>query len=207
VSSPGQPDGPEEPDDATLLAAHLAGAIDAFGVLVQRHQDRLWAVALRMVRDRDDAADVLQDALVKAYRGAAGFRGEAAVSTWLHRIVVTTALDLLRRRRPVLPEVADPVDPVDVAARRDTRLDIAAALDSLPADQRAAVVLVDLQGFAVDEAAVVLGCPPGTVKSRCFRGRARLARLLTDYAPAVGNPAGTRSVPSSEGSTSREGRA
>jgi RNA polymerase sigma-70 factor (ECF subfamily) len=201
------PADPEEPDDATLLAAHVAGEADAFGVLVRRHQDRLWAVALRLVRDRDDAADVLQDALVKAYRGAPGFRGEAAVSTWLHRIVVTTALDLLRRRRPVLPEVGEPVDPVDVAARRDTQLDVAAALAALPPDQRAAVVLVDLQGFAVDEAAAVLGCPPGTVKSRCFRGRARLARLLSDYRVAAGNPAATRGVPSSKEPSSGEGRA
>jgi RNA polymerase sigma-70 factor (ECF subfamily) len=191
-------------DDATLLAAHVAGSPDAFATLVARHQDRLWAVALRTVRDPDDAADVLQDALVKAYRAAGGFRGEAAVSTWLHRIVVTTALDLLRRRRPVVVEPDDLPDPVDTVADSDMAMDVEQALAALPPDQRAAVVLVDLQGFGVDEAARVLGCPPGTVKSRCFRGRARLAALLGDYDPGRRNRQPAADVEPSQAPTGRE---
>lgn len=194
--------------DGALLTAHLAGSPDAFAELVRRSRDHLWAVALRMMRDPDDAADVLQDALVKAYRGAAGFRGDAAVSTWLHRIVVTTALDALRRRRPVPCEVDDVVDTDDALGRELTRLDLERALARLPADQRAAIVLVDLQGFGVEEAAQVLGCASGTVKSRCFRGRARLASLLAGYGPE-GNRDASGDVPSvgpdTPGATRRDG--
>lgn len=201
---PRRPEGAEA-DDATLLAAHVAGSPDAFATLVARHQDRLWAVALRTVRDPDDAADVLQDALVKAYRAAGGFRGEAAVATWLHRIVVTTALDLLRRRRPVPVEPVDLPDPVDAVAGREVSMDVEQALAALPPEQRAAVVLVDLQGFGVDEAATVLGCPPGTVKSRCFRGRARLAALLGDYDPRRRNPEPPANVEPTQAPTRGEG--
>jgi RNA polymerase sigma-70 factor (ECF subfamily) len=129
------------------------------------------------------------------------------VTTWLHRIVVTSALDLLRRRRPAPVEPPDVPDPTDATGRRDTALDVAAALAMLPPDQRTAIVLVDLQGFAVAEAAQVLGCPPGTVKSRCFRGRARLAALLAEYDPGVGNRGRAGDVPSTEEPTRREGRA
>lgn len=170
--------------DAELLAEHVAGSDTAFAELVRRHQNRLWAVALRMMRDPDDAADVVQDALVKAFRRAGGYRGEAAVSTWLHRIVVTTALDALRAaaRASATPLLdLDPPDPHDRISASDTQADVVAALSAIPADQRAAVVLVDIGGLPVDEAAWVLQCPPGTVKSRCARGRTRLAGLLSGY--------------------------
>src|ERR671922_3024376 len=92
------------PADAELLRRHVAGDPDAFGELFRRHRDRLWAVALRTLHDPDDAADALQEAMISAFRRAAEFRGEAAVTTWLHRIVVNAALDRLRRRaaRPAL---------------------------------------------------------------------------------------------------------
>src|SRR5947209_13461623 len=92
-------------DDRALLARHTAGDKDAFGELVARHQDRLWRVALRTLGNPDDAADALQDALVSAYRAAGGYRGDAAVTTWLHRIVVNSFLDVVRRRaaRPTTP--------------------------------------------------------------------------------------------------------
>ena len=85
-------------DDRALLERHIAGDADAFGTLVQRHRDRLWRIALRTLGDPEDAADAVQEALLSAYRSAAGFRGEAAVTTWLHRIVVNACLDLARRR-------------------------------------------------------------------------------------------------------------
>jgi RNA polymerase sigma-70 factor (ECF subfamily) len=166
------------PDDRTLLAAHAAGDPDAFGELVRRHRDRLWAVALRTLGDREEAADALQDALISAYRAAGGFRGDAAVTTWLHRIVVNACLDRVRRRRPTVPL---PPDPAPVDDRTDsvaTRLTVRGALALLPVDQRAALVLVDLEGLSVAEAADILGVAEGTVKSRCARGRARLAVLL-----------------------------
>jgi RNA polymerase sigma-70 factor (ECF subfamily) len=169
-------------DDRELLAAHVAGDPDAFTVLVRRHRDRLWSVALRTMRDREEAADALQDALLSAYRNAAGYRGDAAVTTWLHRVVVNACLDRMRRRA-VRPSV--PLGDTDVPALSDDhealerRLDIRAALARLPEPQREAIVLVDLQDLSVAEAAAYLGVAEGTVKSRCSRGRVALARLLT----------------------------
>ena len=169
----------ETRDDAALLRAHLDGDRTAFGALVHRHRDRLWAVALRTMGDREDAADALQDALLSAYRAAGRFRGDSAVTTWLHRIVVNACLDRIRRQkvRPTvpLPEIDTTVAP---APDRDTRLDVQAALAQLPLEQRAALVLVDVHGYAVTEAAEILGVAEGTIKSRCARGRARLAVLL-----------------------------
>ncbi len=170
--------------DTELIGAHAAGDPEAFGELVRRHRDRLWAVALRTTGDREEAADALQDALVKAFRAgpSSAFRGESAVTTWLHRIVVNACLDRSRRRavRPVvpLPDHDLPSTGPDAIAGRDTALDVTAALATLPVEQRAALVLVDMYGWSVEDAAVVLECPTGTVKSRCARGRAKLLPLL-----------------------------
>jgi RNA polymerase sigma-70 factor (ECF subfamily) len=170
--------------DRELLAAHAAGDSEAFGELVRRHRDRLWAVALRTLGDREEAADALQDAMLSAYRAAAGFRGDAAVTTWLHRIVVNACLDRMRRRQVratvPLPEVGpgEPVQPGDPIADRDTSMVVHRALAELPLEQRAALVLTELHGHSVAEAASMLGIAEGTVKSRCARGRARLAVLL-----------------------------
>jgi len=171
-----------ESTDAELLAAHVSGDPDAFGLLVRRHTDRLWAVAVRTLGgDRDEAADALQDALVSAYRKAGSFRGDAAVTTWLHRIVVNACLDRLRRRAAhrttPLPD-REPADRHDEHAATETRLDVQQALASLPEHQRTALVLVDLHGLTVAEAAAVLDVAEGTVKSRCARGRAALVPLL-----------------------------
>ena len=182
------------PDDKDLLARHVAGDRAAFNELVARHRDRLWRVALRTLGDADDAADALQDALVSAFRGAAGFRGDAAVTTWLHRIVVNACLDVARRRaaRPTVPLDDSTRPSVQAAApdaldRHETVADILAALRAIPAEQAAAVVLVDVEGYPVADAAAILDVPTGTVKSRCARGRARLAALLGHLEP--GNPA------------------
>ncbi len=179
--------------DLDLLHAHLAGDPHAFGALIARHRDRLWGLALRLMRNPEDAADALQDAYIAAFRGAAGFRAEAQLTTWLHRVVVNACLDRLRamkrRAADALPEDLDRSTLVAVgsAATADERLLVAerrsrvmTAMDQISPDQRAALVLVDMEGYPVDEAAVILGCAPGTVKSRCARGRARLVPLLTD---------------------------
>lgn len=206
-------DGPagQPRSDAELLRAHAAGDPDAFGEVVRRHRDRLWAVALRTLGDREEAADALQDALVSALRasarppaeGSAAFRGDAAVTTWLHRIVVNACLDRARRRaaRPAdpLPEQDLPARGPDAMATRELALDLEAALATLPTEQRAALVLVDMYGWSVEDAAGVLECAVGTVKSRCSRGRARLLPLLRPQpprpTPVPGNPAGAGGVP------------
>ncbi len=166
-------------DDVALLRAHAEGDPEAFGEIVRRHRDRLWAVALRTVGDREEAADALQDALLSAYKAADRFRGDSAVTTWLHRIVVNACLDRMRRRqsRPTVPLPETDVTPAP-ATDRDTALVVRDALATLPAEQRAALVLVDIQGYPVAEAAEILGVAEGTIKSRCARGRARLAVLL-----------------------------
>ncbi|WP_426564227.1 RNA polymerase sigma factor SigM [Angustibacter sp. McL0619] len=178
--------------DADLLAAHVQGDAEAFAELVRRHQNRLWAVAVRTVGDRELAADAVQDALISAYRRAASYRGEAAVTTWLHRIVVNACLDLLRRQaaRPTvaLPE-QEPADRRDSHASTEVAVDVQAALSTLPEHQRLALVLVDMHGLSVSEAAEVLGVAEGTIKSRCARGRAALAPLLRNDGNRSAGPA------------------
>ena len=190
-------DGPRT--DHQLIADHVAGDPTAFTELVTRHRDRLWAVAVRTLGDHDEASDALQDALVSAFRGAAGFRGEAAVTTWLHRVVVNACLDRLRRRaaRPTVPlPDAEPADRRDDHRTTEIRLDVRAALARLPEHQRQALVLVDMHGLSVAEAAAVLQVAEGTIKSRCARGRAALAPLLRTVA-AAGNLTAARDVPPS----------
>jgi RNA polymerase sigma-70 factor (ECF subfamily) len=182
--------------DTELLDAHRTGDPDAFGVLFTRHRDRLWAVALRTAGNPEDAADALQEAMISAFRRAADFRGDALVTTWLHRIVVNACLDRLRRnkvraaqplpddldeyagRGAVLAAQDEHADPEAQALQSDRRGAVLAALERLSPEQKAAVVLVDVEGYPVEEVARMLDCPTGTVKSRCARGRARLAALL-----------------------------
>jgi RNA polymerase sigma-70 factor, ECF subfamily len=173
--------------DASLLERHLGGDPDAFGLLFLRHRDRLWAVALRTLCDPEEAADALQEAMISAFRRAGDFRGDAAVTTWLHRIVVNASLDRLRRKAAhsassvgdegtldLLASQGPAPATTDPASLRDTTLDVEAALRLIPAEQRAALVLVDMLGYPVADAAAVLEISVGTVKSRCARGRARL---------------------------------
>ena len=171
-----------DPTDAELVAAHRAGDRRAFGELAHRYRSRMWGIAVRMLNNPEDAADVVQEALVAAYRRAGSYRGDASVRTWLHRILVNACIDRMRheQRRVVVPfpESEPPARRPDMAGELVTRLAVDAALAALPVAQRAAVVLVDVQGWPVEEAAGILDVPVGTVKSRCSRGRARLAVLL-----------------------------
>ncbi|MEU8454779.1 RNA polymerase sigma factor SigM [Streptomyces griseoaurantiacus] len=190
--------------DQDLLSRHVEGEHEAFGELVRRHRDRLWAVALRTLGDREEAADAVQDALVSAYRAAHTFRGRSAVTTWLHRITVNACLDRARkaasrRTSPVedaerLEQLLEPHESASAPAERnDVHRELFQALATLPADQRAALVLVDMQGYPVAEAARILDVPVGTVKSRCARGRARLLPLLTHLRPGGDEDTGLRS--------------
>lgn len=182
--------GAPERDDRELMRAHVNGDPNAFDELVRRHRHRLWSVAMRTLGDREEAADAVQDALISALRNAASYRGEAAVTTWLHRVVVNACIDRLRRRQ-ARPSV--PLGETEVASRRDdhaateARLDVHAALARLPESQRSAIELVDLLDLSVAEAAEVLGVAEGTVKSRCSRGRTELARMLRDRLPDPGS--------------------
>ena len=208
---------PDERSDVELLRAHVEGDHAAFGELFARHRDRLWAVALRTMGNPEDAADGLQDGMVAAFRRAGSFRGEAAVTTWLHRVVVNACLDRIRaakvRRAEALPEdleeygdrgstttaTGEAEDPADLSEQAERRRQVLDALATLPEEQRAALVLVDMEGYPVAEVALILDCPVGTVKSRCSRGRARLAELLagllTEDAPEPSAPGNRPVVP------------
>lgn len=169
-----------ERSDAELLAAHVAGDRYAFEELFYRHHRQLYRLAVMTSRNRDDAADALQDALLSAHRTAASFRREAAVSSWLYRIVVNACLDRLRRNRSHLSVELDENahSAGDHTPHIDTAIVVERALMRLPIEQRAAVVAVDMQGYSIAETARMLGVAEGTVKSRCSRARAKLAEAL-----------------------------
>ena len=171
-------------DDRLLLRRHVEGDGDAFGELYRRHRDRMWAVAVGVCGDREIAAEGVQEGFIAAFRRADSYRGDAAVTTWLHRIVVNACIDATRRLKPTaeLTEAviaAAPPGP-DGSREVDTRLAVHQALQRLPDAQRLALVLVDMHGVPVAEAAEMLEVAPGTIKSRCSRGREALAETLRE---------------------------
>lgn len=203
--------------DAELLKLHVEGDPGAFGQLFTRHRDRLWAVAVRTLSDPEDAADALQDAMISAFRRAGSFRGESAVTTWLHRIVVNACLDKMRRRaaRPevsggderLLDVLASGAAGPDPAGNSDISIEVMTALRQLPHDQQVALVLVDMLEYPIADAAEVLGVAQGTVKSRCARGRARLLPRLAHLRQSggAGQPGGQPPGPADPGRPGRHG--
>lgn len=177
----------ESETDAELVGRYLAGDVHAFGTLVERHERRVYNLALRMTGREEDARDATQEAFLSALRKLKTFRGEAAFTTWMHRVTVNACYDLLRKRQraPLLRERdedaaprREPVSP-DPANDVDLSIDVRAALLRVPVDFRAALVLCDVQDLSYEDAAEALGVPVGTVKSRLHRGRVALARALT----------------------------
>ena len=176
---------PERDDE--LVRRFRAGEADAFTALVQRHQQRVYSLCVRVLGDTDAAADVAQDTFLTVLRKIDGFRGEAAFTTWLHRVAVNACYDELRRkqRRPMLHVAADdgrehePGPPVpdhadEVAGARDA----AWALTRIPEEFRVALVLADVHDMAYEQIAQVLDVPIGTVKSRVHRGRLALGKAM-----------------------------
>ena len=170
--------------DEQLLGAHVAGDTDAFSELVSRHYGYLWRLALRTSFNRDDASEALQEALISAFRSAHTFRHSCPVKGWLYRIVVNACLDKMRSQRLRTHTPLTPVLHEKVSLRQHFTQDpsvaliISEALSELPPEQRDAIVVIDMLRFTVAEAAHLLTVPPGTIKSRCSRGRAKLAGLL-----------------------------
>ena len=181
------------------MAAAQAGERGALDALLRRHYDRLYALCRRMTGDDADAADACQEALMAVVRGLPSFDGRAAFGTWAYRVATNACLDELRRRRrrpePGLPEgPAEVPAPVDAVEGVITRLDLDQALQSLPADYRAAVVLRDVCGLSYEEIGHTLGIPPGTVRSRIARGRSALLPHLApgrNRGPASDRPTST----------------
>ena len=179
-----------------LIASACAGDRAALNRLLTDARPRLLAVAMRIVRDRDDAEDVVQEALLKVCRSLTRFEGRAAFSTWLHRIVVNAALDRLRRHQARRDRVADDdderaqevVDGVDeqtperVVSRRETGAVVRGALARLSTAHREVLELRELEGESYRDLARLVQCPVGTVMSRLHHARHRLAAEL---APAI----------------------
>jgi RNA polymerase sigma-70 factor (ECF subfamily) len=150
-----------------------------FAKLVREHDEGLRALAYRLLGDRDRMDDALQETYLRAYRGLPRFRGDSALATWLYRIAYNACLDEIERTPQVvaLDSIRERADPRPGAAES---VELADALASLPPADRAAVLLVDAQGFDYRSAANVLGIPEGTIASRLSRARAHLRRFLDD---------------------------
>lgn len=187
----------EDLSDEGLLAEFVQGSQPAYQVLMRRHEDRIFALALRMTGDRSDALEATQDAFISAFRQAAAFRGDSSFGTWLYRIGINACRDLLRKKRRLPEPMADPSDKAGpaIAARIEDaavdRVDLARALARLPEEYRQAVALHDLGGVPYDEIASIADVPIGTIKSRISRGRRLLAADL-EQGSRPGTSKGTR---------------
>jgi RNA polymerase sigma-70 factor, ECF subfamily len=165
--------------DGPLVSRAQKGDRWAFEQLVDRHQHRLFTLAARLLGSSDDAGDAVQEAFIRAWLGLPSFRGGARFSTWLHRICVNAVHDQRAKARRTEPSPdIDPTDPRDAFAQQELSRELQQALNSLEEEYRTAVVLYDVLGCSYAEIAELSGVPEGTVKSRIFRGRARLAEIL-----------------------------
>lgn len=178
-------------DESRLIQMASGGDPSAFNTLLGAHERRMYAVALRMCGNAEDAQDCLQEAMLRVWRAISGFKGQSSFATWVYRITMNTCLDELRKRknRPntSLDGLVDagwsPADEDDTpekhAVRREARKSLEGFIQELPEDMRAAVVLRDIQGYAYDEIADILGTNVGTIKSRISRGREKLREKIS----------------------------
>lgn len=180
--------------EATIIKQVLEGDVNAFEGLVKEYEKNVYNLALRMTGDPEDAADMAQDAFIKAYSSLSSFRGDSKFSVWLFRIVSNLCLDFLRsrKRRPTVSlsvendegedmefEIADESQsPETLLEQKLTREAVRRGLDSLPPEQRQILLLREIQGLSYEEIAQVLELESGTVKSRIFRARKRLSAFL-----------------------------
>jgi len=180
-------------EEAAIIARVLDGDAEAFEPLVTANQSSVYNLALKMLRNPDDAYDVAQEAFIKAFRSLSGFKGESSFSSWLYRITANMCLDFLRKNKkraaPItylddemeqreleLPDMR--YNPETELERTELRLAIDDALAQLPAQQRSILLLRELNGMSYSEISEALELEPGTVKSRLFRARAALAKIL-----------------------------
>jgi RNA polymerase sigma-70 factor (ECF subfamily) len=176
--------------DEDLLAKFLDGDPSAFDELMARHEDRIFGLCLRMLASREDALDATQDTFLTLYRKGRQYSGRSRLSTWLYRVAINTCHDHLRKRSrrhtTPMPEGSDPPDASvqDMFDSVELRPDIVEALAAIPKEFRSAVLLVDVEGLALEEAADILRIPLGTVKSRTYRGRRLLAEHLGNFRDA-----------------------
>jgi len=180
-----------ESDEKKLIERASGGDASAFNQLMAAHERRMYAVALRMCANREDAQDCLQEAMLRVFRAISGFKGQSSFSTWVYRVTMNTCLDELRKKKNrqntsldnLLDQGWSPSDgengPEKHALQSETRRQLSAAIQELPEDMRAAVVLRDVHGLAYDEIADALQTNVGTIKSRISRGREKLREKLS----------------------------
>ncbi len=219
--------------DAALIAKAQTGDTAAFRSLVERHQRRAFAIAFSLVRDENDARELVQDAFLRVFKGLGTFQGGSSFFTWLYRIVTNLSIDLMRKPGravaassfgglgdsdgtidgadsesetvdfPLVSRI-DGADPVDVLRRREIGTRIQTALDALPPYHRSVIIMREVEGLSYDEMAQVMGVSKGTIMSRLFHARQKLQRALYDcYAEQVGT-AGAAGSP--EGSSDEPSR-
>lgn len=178
-------------EDDRLVEKALDGDARAFEILMEKHESKMYAVALRMCKNREDAQDCLQDAMLRIYKALPTFKGQSSFSTWAYRITMNTCLDDLRRKKVRQAQSLDqmleigwaPVDENNSTERHlensELKRNLSRAIQTLPEEMRAAVVLRDVQGFSYEEIANMLSTNVGTVKSRISRGREKLREILS----------------------------
>jgi RNA polymerase sigma-70 factor (ECF subfamily) len=200
----------EAEEDRALIARAQAGDTGAFRQLVERHQRRAFAIALGLVRDENDARELVQDAFLRVFKSLGNFQGSSSFFTWLYRIITNLSIDLIRKpgRQTVdldearlesedsheidLPFVSrfEGADPVELVRRREIGARLQTALDALPAYHRAVIVMREIEGLSYEEMAEAMGVSKGTIMSRLFHARQKLQRALADcYKEQVGVPA------------------
>jgi RNA polymerase sigma-70 factor (ECF subfamily) len=185
-------------NEQTLIQQATRGDHAAFESLMRQHESRMYAVALRMCANREDAQDCLQEAMLRVYRAIGGFKGQSSFGTWVYRVTMNTCLDELRRRKvraaSSLDQLVDsgwmPADegqtPEQYSIASEQRRFLEKAIASLPEDMRAAIVLRDVQGFSYEEIARILEANVGTIKSRISRGRGKLREILYKHPELFG---------------------
>jgi RNA polymerase sigma-70 factor (ECF subfamily) len=190
--------GAESISDIELVRRTLSGDRQAYQVLVEKYQQRVYAVAFGVVHNREDALDVVQDVMIKAYRKLARFRGASSYYTWLYRITVNMAIDYRRKRKnTVQVEYDDRIgaedepdrpglksqteDPSEALDRKEINDLVMGAMKSLPEEQRTVLVLREIEGLSYDEIAKVAGISIGTVMSRLHYGRKKLRDVLAPH--------------------------
>ena len=187
----------EADEDRELIGLAQNGDHAAFRRLVERNQRRAFLLALGLVRDENDARELVQEAFLRVYRGLGTFQGGSSFFTWLYRIVTNLAIDHIRKpghrdaaldedtagNAPgTLPMVSriDGADPMDVLRRREIAARIEAALEALPAIHRGVILMREVEGMSYDEIALAMGVSKGTIMSRLFHARQKLQRALAD---------------------------
>lgn len=203
----------EADEDRELIQRVQNGDQAAFRRLVERHQRRALSIAMGLVRDENDAREIVQDAFIRVYKGIGAFQGTSSFFTWLYRIVTNLAIDLMRkpgRRDAELNEAQtasdesadfplvsriDGADPMDVMRRQEIAARLQAALEALPSYHRGAILMREVDGMSYEEIAQAMGVSKGTIMSRLFHARQKLQRALAD---CYAEESGTLAIPEPE---------